>query len=240
MVKYGFLVLVSIMSFTGIAQDLTPAALLAKSIEYHDPTSSWDAFRGTLLITMETPNNSNRYSEVTLDLPANYFSLIVKKDDTVYKQLLDKDHCQLSLNGSDNFTEEDAKKYRLSCDRAIMMRNYYTYLYGLPMKLRDKGTILHPVVLKKTFHGKEYLVLRVTYEENVGDDTWYFYFDPVTYAMEVYQFFHDESLNDGEYILLDGVEKIKGMMIPKKRSWYTNKGNKLLGTDLLTAYQDLD
>jgi len=240
MVKYSLFVLVSIFSFVGITQEMTPTALFAKSIAYHDPNSAWESFRGTLLITMETPNNSNRYSEVTLDLPANYFKLIVKKDDTVYEQLLDKGDCQLSLNGSDNITEEDAKKYRLSCDRAIMMRNYYTYLYGLPMKLRDKGTILDPYVLKKTLKGKEYLVLKVTYEENVGKDTWYFYFDPATYAMEVYQFFHDESQNDGEYILLDGIEEVKGMKIPKKRSWYANKENRLLGTDLLTAYKDLD
>ncbi len=240
MVKYNLLVLVLIFSFVGIAQEMNPAALLAKSIDYHDPNSAWVSFRGTFLITMETPNNSNRHSEVSLDLPANYFKIIVKKDDTVYEQLLDKGDCQLSLNGSDNITEEDAKKYRLNCDRAIMMKNYYTYLYGLPMKLRDNGTILHPIVLKKPFQGKEYLVLKVTYEEKVGKDIWYFYFDPVTYAMEVYQFFHDESLNDGEYILLDGIEEVKGMMIPKKRSWFTNKENRLLGTDILTAYRDLD
>jgi hypothetical protein len=238
--KYSLLVFISIFSLVGIAQEITPAALLSKSMEYHDPNSAWKSFRGTLLITMETPNNSNRYSEVTIDLPANYFRINVKKDDTAYEQLLNKDDCQLSLNGSDIITEEDAKKYRLTCDRAIMMKNYYTYLYGLPMKLRDKGTILGPVILQKTFQGKKYLVLKVTYEENVGKDTWYFYFDPVTYAMEVYQFFHDESQNDGEYILLDGIEEVNGMMIPKKRSWYTNKENRLLGTDVLTAYRDLD
>ncbi len=240
MIKYSLLVVILIYSLAGIAQEITPATLLAKSIEYHDPNSAWKSFRGTLLITMETPNNSNRYSEVTLDLPANYFSIYVKKDDTVYEQILKKGNCQLSLNGSDIITEEDAKKYRLTCDRAIMMKNYYTYLYGLPMKLRDKGTILDPVILKKTFQGKKYLVLKVTYEENVGKDTWYFYFNPATYAMEVYQFFHDESQNDGEYILLDGIEEVNGMMIPKKRSWYTNKENRLLGIDVLTAYRDLD
>lgn len=240
MVRYSILVLVSIFSFVGLAQEMTPETLLAKSITYHDPGNAWKSFRGTLSITMETPNNSDRNSEVTLDLPANYFKLSVKKDDVVYEQLLDKGDCQLWLNGSENITEEDTKKYRLSCDRAITMRNYYTYLYGLPMKLKDPGTILSPEVATKTFKGKQYLVLKVTYDASVGKDIWYFYFDPKTYAMEVYQFFHNEAENDGEYILLDGLMEIHKMKIPQKRAWYTNKDNRLLGTDLLTALKKLD
>jgi hypothetical protein len=39
----------------------------------------------------------------------------------------------------------------------------------------------------KEFMGKEYLVLKVKYEE----DSWYFFI--LTYAMEVYQFYHDET-----------------------------------------------
>jgi hypothetical protein len=34
--------------------------------------------------------------------------------------------------------------------------------------------------------GKEYLVLKVDYQKEIGKDTWYFYFNPKTYAMEVY------------------------------------------------------
>jgi len=65
------------------------------------------------------------------------------------------------------------------------------------MKLRDEGMIVDPKVIRKNFMDKEYLTLKVTYDKAVGSDTWYFYFDPQTYAMEVYQFYHDESKNDG-------------------------------------------
>ena len=51
--------------------------------------------------------------------------------------------------------------------------------------------------------------------------------------MEVYQFFHDETKNDGEYILLSGIEIIDGIKMPKVRAWYTNKEEKYLGTDTL-------
>lgn len=240
MVKYRFFVLVSIMSFAGISQEMTPTALLAKSIQYHDPNSAWESFRGTLLITMKTPNNSNRYSEVTLDFPSDYFKLVVKKDTTTTTEIFNKGKCSFTVNGRTIMPKEDSKSNDNNCGPILFMKNYYTYLYGLPMKLMDKGTILDAVVRRKTIHGKEYLVLKATYEESVGKETWYFYFDPATYAMEVYQFFHDESQNDGEYILLVGIEEVKGMMIPKRRSWYTNKENRLLGTDLLTAYREID
>ena len=65
-------------------------------------------------------------------------------------------------------------------NRGSMMKDYYTYLYGLPMKLKDPGTIVDPKVTKKRFKGKRYLVLKVSYDQEVGKDTWYFYFDQST------------------------------------------------------------
>ena len=84
---------------------------------------------------------------------------------------------------------------------------------------------------------KDYLVLDVTYDQEVGSDVWRFYFDPETYAMEVYQFFKGEAdgegKNTGEYILLEGIQMVEGMKIPKTRAWYYNKDDKYLGTDIL-------
>jgi len=114
------------------------------------------------------------------------------------------------------------------------MKNYYTYLYGLPMKLKDSGTIINEKVKREIFKNKEYLILKVNYTEAIGKDTWYFYFDPSTYALEVYQFYHDEAKNDGEYILLDSLETINGIKMPKTRAWYYNKDNTYLGTDDLS------
>ena len=103
------------------------------------------------------------------------------------------------------------------------------------MKLKDEGTIIHQKVEKRKFKGKDYLVLKVTYAKEVGKDTWYFYFNPKSYAMEVYQFFKDESKNDGEYILLSGLETINEIKMPNIRAWYYNKDNVYLATDILSV-----
>jgi uncharacterized protein DUF6503 len=228
-VSLTFLLLCSVI----ISQNLTGVQLLDKAIEYHDPNGNWVTFKGELLVTMETPNNQNRDSKIVINLPDDYFYVKAVRDTITIEYILDKDNCEILFNGSITFSEEIAKKNRLNCERANMYKNYYTYLYGLPMKLKDKGTIIHDKVEHKTFKGKEYLVLKATYNEDVGSDTWYFYFNTTTYAMEVYQFFHDETKNDGEYILLSEVETINEIKMSKNRAWYTNKEDKLLGTDIL-------
>ncbi len=222
-----------LVGITGFSQELTGTQLLDKAIAYHDPDSNWNTFKGTLQVRMETPNSSDRMSTIKMNLPQSTFELQVSKDGDSYTYNLDGADCEISLNGSTTISDEDKEKFRLSCERATMYRDYYTYLYGLPMKLKDPGTIIHEKVEETNFKGKTYLKLKVTYDTEVGEDTWYFYFDPKSYAMEVYQFFHEEAKNDGEYILLSGMEEINGILMPKTRKWYYNKDDKFLGTDIL-------
>ncbi len=238
--KYAFFCMLLFLSFNVRSQEMTGLELLNKAIRHHDPNRAWESFKGNLVVVMKTPDDKERVSDITIDLRQEYFKLTSTKDGVALNQLLDKDTCTLALNGSSEFSEEEAKTHRLSCERTKMMKDYYTYLYGLPMKLKDAGTRIAPVTERKTFKGKEYLVLKASYDEAVGKDTWYFYFDPETYAMEVYQFYHDESKNDGEYILLSGIEEVGTIKMPKTRAWYYNKDDKYLGTDLLRSGKMLD
>jgi len=103
------------------------------------------------------------------------------------------------------------------------------------MKLKDPGTIIASATERKTFKGKKYLVLKASYDAEVGSDVWYFYFDPSTYAMEIYQFYKGypmkEGKDTGEYILLTEEAIVNGVKMPKNRAWYYNKDDKYLGTD---------
>ncbi|WP_291965422.1 DUF6503 family protein, partial [Maribacter sp.] len=231
--KYVLLTIFLLQGVLNYAQEITGTQLLERAIAYHDPENNWSSFKGKMLIEMESPKNSPRNTVIEMKLPKNYFKTTVKKNNYTIESELDNGKCTLKLNGSTSIFPKIKDSLNISCDRAKMMKNYYTYLYGLPMKLKDKGTIIDNNVIKKTFKGKEYLVLKATYEKEVGNDTWYFYFDPKTYAMEVYQFFHDESKNDGEYILLSEMITVNGIKIPKVRAWYYNKGDVYLATDNL-------
>jgi hypothetical protein len=234
MFRIIFLILLFHISLIGLSQSLSSEELLLNAIDYHDPNNNWPSFNEEFTVTMETPNSSDRKSNVKINLPAERFRLTVNKEQNIQEYILDGNDCLLRLNGSEEISETERKTFNLNCDRANMLKDYYTYLYGLPMKLKDPGTIIDPKVMHKTFKNKAYLVLKVTYAESVGGNTWYFYFNPLTYGMEVYQFFHDESKNDGEYILLSGEETINEIKMPKKRAWYYNQDNTHLGTDILS------
>ncbi len=234
MVRYFFLWIIFCIPVLSQCQDLTGIQLLDKAIAYHDPEGDWASFNADFIVTMSTPDGKKRVSNISMNLLKEYFRVKSTKEDEVIEQTINKGACTLMFNGSTDIAESDKKKHRLSCERAHMYKDYYTYLYGLPMKLKDPGTILDSKVQRKRFKQKEYLVLKVNYTPEVGKDTWYFYFNPKTYAMEMYQFYHDEAANDGEYIVLSGEELVGSIKMPKTRAWYYNTDDKHLGTDVLT------
>ncbi|SDR68744.1 hypothetical protein SAMN04515667_0294 [Formosa sp. Hel1_31_208] len=237
--KYLTLIVIALLSFqSGFGQELSGTELLKKAIKYHDPNGQWSSFNGQLQVVMETPNNPNRHSKIKINLPKDYFCVSATRDTINTEYTVDHGACSIKLNGSEAISEAEQKMYNLSCDRATLYKNYYTYLYGLPMKLKDEGTIIHDAIERRTFKGKEYLVLKVSYDKNVGSDVWFFYFDPETYAMEIYQFYKtDENgklkKDSGEYILLTETMTINMIKMPKNRAWYYNKDDKYLGTDKL-------
>jgi hypothetical protein len=218
---------------------LTGSQLLEKAIAYHDPNGNWKSFKGKMAIIMTTPDAETRRTQLELNLPAQYFKSSVRKGNHTVDYIIDKGQCELLLNNSPVIADTYRDSLQITCERALKMKDYYTYLYGLPMKLKDPGTLIDPKVGKKSFKGKEYLVLKVKYDEKVGSDTWYFYFNPTNYRMEVYQFFHDESKNDGEYILLTEEISVNDIKMPKIRAWYYNTDDKYLGTDDLAKASGL-
>lgn len=240
MYKYLLFVLSFAVTFHVTAQPLSSSELLEKSIAYHDPQNLWGSYTGIMNVVSSRPGKDDRLSVIALDQPNSRFKIIVSEDGVDRTYEIHGDSCELTFEGRREFSEQVAKKYRLNCEQAKTTRDYYNYLYGLPMKLRDKGVNLDPDVRRKVFKEKEYLVVKATYDESIGTDTWYFYFDPESYAMEAYQFFHDESLGDGEYILLSGMEHVSTMKLPKVRAWYMNKDDRYLGTDTLVRSESMD
>ena len=219
-------------------KELTSEQVLNNAIAYHDPNNMWNSFNSTFHVTMETPDTPNRESDIMIDNTVGGFYLKAVRDTTIVEYKVRGGNCNIAFNGSTTFTEEEAEANNLNCDRAKMYKNYYSYLYGLPMKLKDPGTHISETVERKTFKEKDYLVLKVTYDENIGSDIWYIYLNPETYAMEMYQFFKtDENGNQnnesGEYILLSEEIVVNNIKMPKVRAWYYNKDDKYLGTDIL-------
>jgi len=217
------------------AQSITGQALLKKSIQYHDAKGKWAKFKGTLRFTETRPNGDDRQSIVKLNNRKAYFYLGQNREGYKIEKMVENDVCQYKVNGSASVEDSLVQKLRLTCPQIQRTRNYYVYLWGMPMKLRDEGTQIYEKVTTTTFQDKEVLSMKVTYDKAVGEDIWYFYFNPKNYALVGYRFYHDEDVNDGEYIPLEGEEVINGIRFPKTRTWYVNKDDRLLGADILEA-----
>ena len=192
-------------------EELSGPAVIERSIAYHDPENQWQSFLGQLKINMEYADGSERLSTINYDKAKQIFSVSqVKGEDTVFRYI-DQDTIYSLLNGAVVENEDTIKQWRLTPEGTRLYRDYYSYLYGLPMKLKDSGTLIGEKAEKVTFQDEEYLKVRVTYSEEVGSDIWYFYFDPEDYSMDLYQFYHEAEKNDGEYILLEGELSFKSM-----------------------------
>lgn len=237
--KLGCALLLLFMSTVAVAQELTGALVLERAIQYHDPSGNWATFNDSFVVTMTTPSQPVRTSTITINLPEAFFKVAAVRNGIETTHVVNQ-HIN-SVTTTDLHTNEvTSSTDPAAINRAVFMRDYYTYLYGLPMKLTDAGTIINDVVVRKQFKGKEYLVLEARYDAGVGTDVWYFYFDPITYAMEVYQFYRTGAIGaidttTGEYILLTGTAIINSIKMPASRAWYYNKDDRYLGTDVLVV-----
>ncbi len=191
----------------------TGKELVERSIKYHDPKGEWPDMTATFVLKDSLPTGrDSRTYEFTVDNSKSKMSYSI--DGLKYEVWND------SIVQIEGEIEEQ---------RALRMRNYYTYLWGLPMKLKDPGTIIEDEIKTEIISGREYLMLRVPYEM----DSWYFYFDPETYRMAAYKFYKDEPNQVGEIIYLEGEIEFLTMKIPANRTWYRTEKQEFLGTDML-------
>ena len=157
------IVCVSLCAFLwGSAQDFTAEELLDRSIAYHDPQGKWASFQAEFTVEMETPNRPKRTTLLEMDFPKERFKSSVTQNGIHTAALLEKESVHTGMREVliFRFSDEIAQEQRLNCERTTKMRNYYVYLYGLPMKLKDPGTKIAPKAFKKRLKGEEFWCIK--------------------------------------------------------------------------------
>ena len=220
------------MSMDILAQS-NPAELLSQSINYHDPLGVWNKSKCTFFIKETRPDAEDRHTRILIDHKKDAYILEQLREGQKIKMQIKKGKTKIWFNDKEEIDTTIIKKYRLTAERALTMKNYYTYLYSLPMRLKNDGGHIDPEIIESEFNAKKVLTIKVTYPPEIGNDTWYFYFAPDTKQLVGYRFYHDEQKNDGEFIVLEGTTQVGSFILPQKRSWYTNDKKEFLGTDLL-------
>ena len=206
--------------------------LIARSIAYHDPDGLWDRGEIALRIMESRPNGVTRTVEVGMAPGSGAMEVRRETDGAGVSFAVSGDEIlRRAVDGNEELDEAALGEAGLDAERVMWLRNYYLFVWGLPMKLRDPGTIVDPEPVSEVYDGQDALKVRVTYDPEVGGDTWYFYFHPETARMIGYRFYHDESANDGEYIHLEGEIVSGGLRLPAKRSWFFHSNDEYLGED---------
>lgn len=232
--------LAAVPSFAAAEGTPTAEALLARSIAYHDPGGVWGERVVQIVVRTELSEelaaqrgSSGNVRRAVIDPVGGVFALSFERDGSLVEVSGRGDDLTVRVDGRADLSPEELDRVRMAPPTARVLRDYLTYLYGLPMKLRDAGTRLDPTPRRTTFEGRDVWALRVTYDPSVGTDTWYFYLDPETAALVGYRFYHDEAKGDGEYIVLEDEAEDGGLRLPKVRRWYTNPDDTYLATDTL-------
>jgi len=137
---------------------------------------------------------------------------------------------------------QDTIVYRFpceDCERAEMYNNYFRYLLGMPMKLRDPGTVIHEDITNEEYNDREYKVVKVTYRPEVGSDTWKFYFNPENASLDLIEFSKDGTFQNGETIELNEKKRFQGMLLPGQLKWFILPDRIFLAEENI-KYQELE
>jgi hypothetical protein len=202
------------------------------------PKGNWPDLKTRLYLSSTDTAGQEHPFEIELDNSTGYFAHISRKEGKeVVKGFAGGKEFYL-LDGNQEMTEEEREKYGLTPEALNWVHSFYSFLYGLPMKLTDEGANITDAEHMEELQGELFHVLKVNYDPSVGSDNWVFYLHPETYAMKAYRFNHGDP-ESGEYILLEQEENVGGIRMPKIRKWYWNKNNEYIGTDTLIKSEPL-
>ncbi len=210
--------------------ELTGIDVLRQSVKYHDPEDKWNSFEGTLYLRGKLPIGKDTYTVITLNNQYQFYQATRKINGRMVTSGVRKGSCFAQIDGDPQLSSDLVEKYHLECDEVLGMRNYHTYMIGMPMKLQDSEATVNRRVNIVPFQGRNHYEVEVSYDPGVGADKWFFYIDTETYALKGYRFVKDGDDDNGEYVVFSGEIFLGGLRIPSTRKWYTYD-NIYLGTD---------
>lgn len=225
LIKLLYLI-VPLLTISG--QSPTSSDILEASIDYHDPNRLWATLhedfkvygsRDTLSLKLYNDQGTVEWTQKLKDgrlITAGYVL----------------DSCFVKIDSKPIEPQGQIDNLLLDCPQVISRSNYWLYMYGLPMKLKDVQAVIDPDPMKVQFLDKEYWRIKVHYNSPNGDH-WQFYFDADTYRFAIAQYFHSAHGDDNEYIVFDSPIKVGQMVLPAKHSWHIFKNRQFIGSEEL-------
>lgn len=217
--KYKFVFLfflVSFLLFTSCQEKatLTSDDIVKNSIHFHDPEGNWSSFKGKFYFESIFSFNDSipEKLEVSIDVKENGFQY----------HNLDR---QVNISFPDDSCIVHSKLG--NCDGYRWTKNFYTYVWGLPMKLHDPNTSISPQYQLDTIKTKPCYVINVFYTA----ENFKFYIDQKSFQLRAFSFFKNDNSNHGEFIELEHIKEHHEIKFPKKKVWRDLISRELIGTN---------
>jgi len=191
------------------AQDIVNA-----SITFHDPENKWKSLNAEFVFQSKFEFNDSVPEElhININVQNNNFRYtnLDRKVDISYSQ----DSCIVNQGNT-------------NCNSYAWTKNFYTYIWGLPMKLNDPGTTINPNFTLDTIQQIPVYNVSVPYH----DENYQFYFHQKTYELKFFQFIKNNETGHGEFITLSEIYEHNGIKFPKHKRWEQLSSRELIGTN---------
>mgnify|MGYP001601897300 CR=1 FL=1 len=220
-----------------LSQNLSASQIIEEACDYHDFNNALMTGKYRWHILEKRPGQGDNYCILIFDPANEYYQIKKIYDNESFEYIIEADNYKIKFNGSTSYSDEIAAKYQLTRKRAYLLRDYYYYLWYMPVKLKDKGTEIDPSASKTVFNGMECYLIDVSYPLEDDAEIWQFYFDTKQYYLTGYAFQKAYHSSVAEYILLDEEVVHESLRIPKIRKWYDSSDDQYLGEDILLSLE---
>ncbi len=207
-----FIFLVAVLSSCNNKPE-TAVQIINKSIEFHDPQNEWNNFDATFYFESSFSFNDSIPEEmkITIDVPNNNFT---------YKNI-DREVEIQYLSDSCNLISEKG-----NCQGYSWTKNFYTYTWGLPMKLKDPNIKPLSKWNLDTINNYPCYAVYVNYEA----ENFTYYIDQEDFQLRAFKFLKNDESGKGEIIHLEGLQEYNNLQFPEKRTWLQLNGD-TIGTN---------
>ncbi|MFT6717105.1 MAG: hypothetical protein ACJA0Q_001756 [Saprospiraceae bacterium] len=193
---------------------ITGEDIVNASIKFHDPEGKWNTLNADFVFESNFSFNDSTPEKlhININVPNNAFRYtnLNRNVDLTYNQ----DSCEV-LKGN------------ATCDGYHWTKNFYTYVWGLPMKLKDPSTVIQQKFNLDTIQQIPLYVVSIPYE----NENYKFYFDQKNYELKCFSFLKNKGELKGEFIMLSGIHEYDGIKFPKHKRWEHLITKELIGTN---------
>jgi len=207
---YHLTVLMSIIVFTIFGCNsnqekkvLSAEEILLRSIKSHDPHDNWKNLQKQFFFTL---TRVDRVDSTTIAL-----------NNT--NQIFTHTSNHMTFKMKQNVCDSSVTK--INCERQKWLKDYYSYLWGLPMRLKHDLNLLDKKVDTVNFNNTKTMRLKINYKK----DVWYYFISLNNFELVGVEFYFDKEEKKGERILFEVNKIINEIKIPNSRVWYNLENN---------------